>query len=269
MPIGWSNEELAESVRAYLQMQSSHKASEKYSKKAVYEQLAERFGRTTKAFEYRMQNISHVLSAMGREWIPGLKPAKNLGNKIASFLEQQILIQEGVDPKTTKLIFPSDGLVRDFDRAEDGRFAWPFKEGLTEEDIGLTPADMAEWDTQAAQLSKATEKPTAPPPKGTARPKETWSNRKEFVRDLAVIEWVLARANEVCESCLKQAPFKRNDGTPFLEVHHLKQLADQGSDRVSNAVAVCPNCHRELHFGSDAAKLLSGMYRRIAELEPE
>ncbi|WP_342542729.1 HNH endonuclease signature motif containing protein [Paenisporosarcina sp. FSL H8-0542] len=36
---------------------------------------------------------------------------------------------------------------------------------------------------------------------------------------------------------------------PYLEVHHIKRLADNGEDSVENAIAVCPNCHRELHFG--------------------
>ena len=39
------------------------------------------------------------------------------------------------------------------------------------------------------------------------------------------------------------------DNSPFLEAHHIKQLAKGGLDTISNAVAVCPNCHRELHYG--------------------
>ena len=43
-------------------------------------------------------------------------------------------------------------------------------------------------------------------------------------------------------------PFLKINGARYLEVHHLKRLADGGSDTIENAVAVCPNCHRELHF---------------------
>jgi 5-methylcytosine-specific restriction protein A len=32
-------------------------------------------------------------------------------------------------------------------------------------------------------------------------------------------------------------------------VHHLIRLADGGDDTVDNAVAACPNCHRQRHFG--------------------
>jgi predicted HNH restriction endonuclease len=73
---------------------------------------------------------------------------------------------------------------------------------------------------------------------------------KAFKRNADVIAEVLIRANGFCEKCGKEAPFKRaTDGTPYLEVHHIKRLADNGEDTVENALAVCPNCHRELHFG--------------------
>jgi 5-methylcytosine-specific restriction protein A len=38
----------------------------------------------------------------------------------------------------------------------------------------------------------------------------------------------------------------------FLEVHHLLSLASGGEDTVFNAVAICPNYHRELHNGINA-----------------
>ncbi|WP_080666815.1 HNH endonuclease signature motif containing protein [Variovorax paradoxus] len=38
-------------------------------------------------------------------------------------------------------------------------------------------------------------------------------------------------------------------GDPYLEVHHITPLALGGDDTVDNAWALCPNCHREKHFG--------------------
>lgn len=73
---------------------------------------------------------------------------------------------------------------------------------------------------------------------------------KAFKRNADVIAEVLIRAKGICERCGKEAPFKRaSDGTPYLEVHHKIRLADGGEDTVQNAIAVCPNCHRELHYG--------------------
>lgn len=48
--------------------------------------------------------------------------------------------------------------------------------------------------------------------------------------------------------CNSEAPFiRRTNGSPYLEVHHKTPLAEDGEDTVENAIALCPNCHRELH----------------------
>lgn len=71
-----------------------------------------------------------------------------------------------------------------------------------------------------------------------------------FDRNSDVIAEVLTRANGRCELCRSPAPFvRRSTGTPYLEVHHLVQLANGGEDSVDNAVAACPNCHRQAHYG--------------------
>lgn len=71
-----------------------------------------------------------------------------------------------------------------------------------------------------------------------------------FARNPDVVAEVLLRAGGYCERCKKRAPFLRaKDKTPYLEVHHVVQLAHGGKDTVDNATALCPNCHRELHYG--------------------
>lgn len=70
-----------------------------------------------------------------------------------------------------------------------------------------------------------------------------------FKRSSLVVAEVLALAGGKCQHCLKDAPFKREDGTPYLEVHHVEWLSKGGEDSVENAVALCPNCHREAHYG--------------------
>lgn len=71
-----------------------------------------------------------------------------------------------------------------------------------------------------------------------------------FDRNPDVVAEVLVRANGYCEQCKEPAPFNRkSDGSPYLEVHHRKPLADNGEDTVENAIALCPNCHRRAHYG--------------------
>jgi len=73
---------------------------------------------------------------------------------------------------------------------------------------------------------------------------------RAFRRNADVIAEVLVQAAGVCQGCGREAPFRRLDGTPYLEVHHLTPLAQGGTDTVANAIALCPNCHRERHYGS-------------------
>lgn len=74
---------------------------------------------------------------------------------------------------------------------------------------------------------------------------------KGYRRNTDVVASVLNRASGICENCGNNAPFKRaSDGSPYLEVHHKIMLSQGGEDTIENAIAICPNCHRELHFGT-------------------
>ena len=94
---------------------------------------------------------------------------------------------------------------------------------------------------------------------------------KQFERDPAVRADVLKRANGICESCKKTAPFKKSNGQPFLEVHHVVPMSEGGADTIENVVALCPNCHREAHFGSVTQRLpnepLAVSFKKIEQSE--
>lgn len=83
----WSTSELRASVASYLDMMRLYRQGAPVSKKQHYRDLASRFGRTEKSYEYRAQNISYVLSLQGREWLPGLVPAKNVGANVVARLK--------------------------------------------------------------------------------------------------------------------------------------------------------------------------------------
>jgi len=110
---------------------------------------------------------------------------------------------------------------------------------------------------------------TMEPPPGQQRPERVAVGRGEFRRCPHVIDWVLRQAAGTCEHCRAPAPFLRVDGTPFLEVHHVCRLADGGSDKVTNAVALCPNCHRLLHHSPNAMAAVARLYSMVARLRRE
>lgn len=88
-----------------------------------------------------------------------------------------------------------------------------------------------------------------------------------FARSKVIRDYALARAGGSCECCGAKAPFLTSDGRPFLEVHHIRRLSDGGPDAPGGVAAVCPNCHRQAHFGANAAELNAELGAVVAEIE--
>jgi 5-methylcytosine-specific restriction protein A len=84
-----------------------------------------------------------------------------------------------------------------------------------------------------------------------------------FKRNQKVRKEVLKRAKGKCEFC-KIDGFELPNGKLFLETHHIIFLAKEGADRTSNVIALCPNHHRESHFGKNAENL-EKEFERIIE----
>jgi len=222
MSDGWSNEELKASVECYVEMQRKERAGQPIAKKQYYRKLAQRFGRSEKAFEHRMQNISYILSLMGRSWLTGLKPAKNVDADVADRIE--ILFTQLDGQKAVAV----------------AAFEIAVREGVRQKNL--------------------------PKPNGNPSPKARRIAITQFQRDTAVKAWVLRQAGEICECCEQPAPFNGADGLPYLELHYVRQLAEGGADTISNAVALCPNCHREIHHGANAQALTAWLYDNVARL---
>jgi len=108
--------------------------------------------------------------------------------------------------------------------------------------------------------------PKAPPP-GSPGGQQVIGQTIRYVRDPNVIVWVLETADGRCEVCEQAAPFSREDGSPFLEVHHVRPLGEGGPDTVDNAVAACPNCHRRLHYATDRVAVREVVIQRIGRLQ--
>ena len=94
--------------------------------------------------------------------------------------------------------------------------------------------------------------------KAPRKPQEKLVQVRDFIRNRDVVVEVLKRSKGRCENkeCTKPEPFRKSNGKTYLEVHHKEQLAKGGDDTVENAVALCPNCHRQAHYGPSITRYL-------------
>ena len=220
----WSEQELSEAVDTYLEMLHKDKTSTPYIKNKYYQDLADKFKRTPKAFGRRMSNITHIMMLMNLPVVAGLGRLPNVGIKQAPVIERLI----------------SEKLKRPY--------------------IGVGLADA---DTQS--LVKAKSVPQKPI--GDESPISIETTTTTYKRSGKVKGWVIRRADGNCELCGDDAPFEKEDGTPFLEVHHLTRLKENGPDTVENCAALCPNCHRKLHYSSERGALTDKLREKVLEKE--
>lgn len=223
----WSDEELRGSVDAYLDIAERIHRGDRVNKAEAHRALARTFGRTAESFEFRMQNISAVLEELGLPWIRGYAPARNVGDRVKE-------------------------RIRRFLNRPHALAA------------GLAPTADAEQLRSRARAAGAFER--SAPPAGQASPTTRETQTSSYVRDPQVVAWVLAQADGRCELCGSDAPFSDRDGQPYLEVHHVTTLGNGGPDVTTNAVALCPNCHRRCHYSADAKIATETLYRKVARL---
>ncbi|PHI29716.1 HNH endonuclease [Budvicia aquatica] len=217
----WSEEELEVTVQAYFDMYSKYLGKIPFAKTAYYKALHLQFGRSEKAFEYRMQNISYVITQLGMEFLPGLKPAKNIGEK--NYLKVEAIIKK-----------------------------------ITQDEDNLLPPEK--------QFLQEISSSYEIPPEGVKKPSTKLTTVIQRRRSLKVKDWVLNQANGICESCKQPAPFYAEGGKPYLEVHHIKHLSNNGSDTITNSVAICPNCHKAFHYSENSLQLIEQAYSTLTRL---
>jgi 5-methylcytosine-specific restriction endonuclease McrA len=104
-------------------------------------------------------------------------------------------------------------------------------------------------------------------PVGTTHPNRITSPGTQYFRDPKVRAWTLQRAQGHCELCAQPAPFVDEYQDPYLESHHITMLAEGGADTPENTAALCPTCHRELHFGAERVAKSDMLRARIAANE--
>lgn len=144
---------------------------------------------------------------------------------------------------------------------------WPFVWRGEANNYAVPTADAAALASEVAALRDRRELgDTMPVPQGNAVPERTTVTTYAWRRLATVVEHVLHRARGCCELC-GASPFIGSGGEIFLEVHHVRTLADGGPDTVDNAVALCPNCHRALHYAADRKSRVEAVYARVAAIK--
>jgi 5-methylcytosine-specific restriction protein A len=227
----WNDKELDAAVAAYLEMLRAESEGRPFNKAETNRQL--RAGalssRRRGSVEYRMANISAVLQGIGRTWVHGYKPAKNVGTAVTA--------------KILSALERLDAAAPD-DRQPEG--------------------DPQKFEKKVRRILRV---PSATPPTGVVSPKRSTRTSEVIARDPEVAAWVRSQAKGICECCGQPAPFLDEGGFPFLEVHHVKPLAKDGPDTIENAVAVCPNCHRQCHHAKDRDEVGERLYVKVGRLK--
>ena len=78
----WSDEQNDVIVADYFAMLRDDRAGRSYNKAAHNRAVQAKTGRQRGSIEYKHQNISAVLKALGEDWIPGYKPAFNFQSSL-------------------------------------------------------------------------------------------------------------------------------------------------------------------------------------------
>ena len=71
-----------------------------------------------------------------------------------------------------------------------------------------------------------------------------------YERSSQIRRSVLLRAKGYCELCGEKG-FMTKSGAIYLESHHIISLSNNGADSINNVIALCPNHHREAHYGQN------------------
>lgn len=107
-----------------------------------------------------------------------------------------------------------------------------------------------------------------------ASPKPNAIKTKEGVtkwpRDSEISAAAIGKANYQCEIDPTHRTFTSNKTKrQFMEAHHLipmqfQNIFDNSLDKVANIVCLCPNCHRQIHYGTSDEKeaLIEKLYRK-------
>lgn len=149
-------------------------------------------------------------------------------------------------PRSIKEVRP-DYLMR-LKIVKDSEGVWGLHEGK------ILMAELVKNASRLKQLHSNGLADLGNPPEGADIPDRALSVGYTVVRDDKVRAYVIQRANGCCEYCGEEG-FEMPSGRRYLEAHHIIALSNQGRDTVDNVIALCPEHHRQAHYGVNAESL--------------
>jgi 5-methylcytosine-specific restriction protein A len=133
---------------------------------------------------------------------------------------------------------------------------------------GINTTPTADRDELEKRVAALLDDPNLEKPEGVKKPERKEQTLSVYKRDPKVVAWIIKNAQGKCECCGDDG-FIKNDESIFLEVHHLRLLAENGSDTTQNAIALCANCHRKLHYAKNKEEMRESLIKKIDRLQKE
>lgn len=115
-------------------------------------------------------------------------------------------------------------------------------EGLTDEQIKALAIDPTKLDAgiDGEELDEMVE--DGKQMDCVAPHKQDWKDRERI--DPAIRKAVMSRDNNTCQCCKRGGP----DYVDILDLHHIVEVFLGGADTVENGIALCLNCHKQVHL---------------------
>lgn len=104
---------------------------------------------------------------------------------------------------------------------------------------------------------------------GSETVSRTSVSQTRYARSESVKRYARRRADGVCEGCDEPAPFRNKNGDPYLEVHHVFEVSDEGPDKPDAVIALCPTCHTRVHQSEDGNEYNLHLIEKLDTIEED
>lgn len=132
-------------------------------------------------------------------------------------------------------------------KISDGAFSKILKLASLDDDLGENASILETGENALDILESLNKRYGNLPPKERSRKIENHLDRGS-----AVTKALKSLLGAKCQIC-GWIGFKKRNGEDFIEAHHIVQLSEkkEGSLCTENIILLCPNCHREIHYGKE------------------